>query len=475
MNLHVFEYIMYLHSLVINLAVTLYGKVLLIPKEKTPVDKKYRKLVVDQFPKIETVEKLNYIKILQEHFNKTGKEIKPISRKKSSYSIDASSTCPRCNATHEYLYDNNGGKGQYQCKLCKATFKSGDKFKKEAIIKCPHCSRTLDKIKYRKSFWVYKCRNNKCSHYISNLNALTPEERERYKEDPQAFKLRYIYRLFNFDFKPLSKDSKVTTPVSLPKIRVSSHTLGLILTYYVNYGLGSRKTAEIMKDVHGVSISHQSIINYANSVATLVKPFVDHYPYDISDSICGDETYIKIKGKWNYIFFFMDAAKKIILSYHTSPNRDTASAVIALDDVLSKFKKIPENLNIITDGNPIYLLAQQFFASHRINFEIIQVIGLSNDDETSKQFRPLKQIIERLNRCFKSNYKNTHGFTKAEGALSYITLYSTYFNFLRPHQGLENKVPVKIDALEQLPTMPARWCKLIELSQDFIIDYEASA
>lgn len=475
MNLHVFEYIMYLHSLVINLAVTLYGKVLLIPKDKEPVDKKYRKLVVDSLPKLEKIEKLDYTKILQEHFLKTGKEIKPVSRRKVSTSIDISTVCPRCNATHEYLYDNNGGKGQYQCKLCKSTFKSGDKFKKESIIKCPHCSRTLDKIKDRKSFFVYKCRNNKCSYYVSKLNSLTPEEKIRYKEDPQSFKLRYIYRLFDFNFIPLSKDSKITTPVSLPKIRLSSHTLGLILTYYVNYGLGSRKTAEIMKDVHGVEISHQSVINYANSVATLVKPFVDHYPYDISDSICGDETYIKIKGKWNYIFFFMDAAKKIILSYHTSPNRDTASAIIALDDVLCKFKKLPKNLNIITDGNPIYLLAQQFFASHSINFEIIQVIGLRNDNETSKQFRPLKQIIERLNRCFKSNYKNTHGFTKAEGALHYITLYSTFFNFLRPHQSLENQVPVKIEVLEKLPTMPARWCKLIELSQDFIINYEASA
>lgn len=475
MNLHVFEYIMYLHNLVINLAVMLYGKILLIPRRDEPVDKKYRKMVVDTFPKIENIEKLDYTKILQEHLSNTGKEIKPVSRRKSNTSIDTYAICPRCNAPHQYLYDNNGGKGQYQCKLCKSTFKSGDKFKKEAIIRCPHCSRSLDKIKDKKAFFVYKCRNNKCSYYVSKLNTLTPEEKVRYKKDPQAFKLRYIYRLFDIDFKPLSKNSKITTPVSLPKIRVSSHVLGLILTYYVNYGLGSRKTAEIMKDIHGVNISHQSIINYANSVATLVKPFVDHYPYDISDSICGDETYIKIKGKWNYIFFFMDAAKKIILSYHTSSNRDTESAIIALDDVLCKFKEIPKNLNIITDGNPIYLLAQQFFASHGINFEIMQVIGLSNYDETSKHFRPLKQIIERLNRCFKSNYKNTHGFSKTEGALSYITLYSTYFNFLRPHQSLENQVPVKIDTLEKLPTMPARWCKLIEMSQDFIINYEASA
>ena len=475
MNLKIFEYIIYLHYLVINLAVMVYGKIFLIPRRDKPVKKKYRKLKVDSLPKFENIEKQDYKEILKNHFKSTGKEIKPVSRRKSTTCIDKSITCPRCNAPHEYLYDNNGGKGQYQCKLCKATFKSGDKFKKEVIIRCPHCSKPLDKIKTRKSFLVYKCRNNECPFYISNKNSLSPEDKIKFEKNPQAFKLRYIYRLFTCDIKPLSRNSKIKTPVSLPKIRVSQHTLGLILTYYVNYGLGSRKTAQIMNDIHGIKISHQSIINYANSVATLVKPFVDYYPYELTDFICGDETYIKVKGKWHYIFFFMDAAKKIILSYHTSSNRDTDAAIYALDDVLSKFKEIPKNLSIITDGNPIYLLAQQFFALHDINFEILQVIGLSNDDETSKQLRPLKQIIERLNRCFKSNYKSTHGFAKSEGALSYVTLYSTYFNFLRPHQSLENKVPVSIDSLEKLPTMPARWCKLIELSQEFIINYEASA
>lgn len=43
-----------------------------------------------------------------------------------------------------------------------------------------------------------------------------------------------------------------------------------------------------------------------------------------------------------YLLFF-DSVKKIILSYRVSPNRDTLSAVKALDDVLSKLKDIPKN------------------------------------------------------------------------------------------------------------------------------------
>src|SRR5699024_11884614 len=53
----------------------------------------------------------------------------------------------------------------------------------------------------------------------------------------------------------------------------------------------------LMFDIHYVRITAQTILNYANSVALITKPFVDHYPYELSDSFCGDETYIRVNGK----------------------------------------------------------------------------------------------------------------------------------------------------------------------------------
>lgn len=128
--------------------------------------------------------------------------------------------------------------------------------------------------------------------------------------------------------------------MDLSRIYTSPHSLGLILTYYVNYGLSARKTAALMYDVHQLKISHQTILNYANIVALITKPFIDHYSYELSNSFCGDETYIRVKGKWNYLFFFFDAVKKVILSYHVSANRDTPSAIKTIGDVLTKFKEI---------------------------------------------------------------------------------------------------------------------------------------
>jgi len=440
-----------------------------------PVNKPYRKMEVDDLPIIETLEKLDYKELLSNHLSKHGKELKPIRRHKNSVvTVPASLTCPKCSAPSSYLYANNGDKGQYQCKVCACLFSKQNRFEKEAIFKCPHCFKTLEKIKERKDFYVFKCKKNDCPYYQKKLNQMSKEEKERFKKDPQAFKVRFIFREFHFDFKPLSKETPEKPKVDLSRIYVSPHTLGLILTYHVNYGLSARKTAALMYDVHQVKVSHQTILNYMNSVALVTKPFVDHYPYELSNSICGDETYIRVKGRWHYLFFFFDAVKKIILSYPVSPNRDTLSAIKALDSVFQKYKEIPEDLTVVVDGNPIYMLAQHYFAQHDIHFDIHRVIGLTNDDPVSTEYRPLKQIIERLNRSFKGNYRATTGFGSQEGSVSYVTLFVAYFNFLRPHATLENKVPVVIPELEKMPNMPERWTKLIELSQQYLMDKQAA-
>ncbi|WP_376450837.1 transposase [Streptomyces sp. NPDC056309] len=445
------------------------------PKDQQPVNKPYRKLQVDDLPIIEIPEKLNYRNLLTEYQEKHGKSLKPVRRHKNAkVSVPKGMKCPKCGAPSDYLYANNGDKGQYQCKVCSCLFSDKNRFSKEAILKCPHCSKTLDKIKERKDFDVFKCKNDDCPYYQKKLNGMSSKEKKQFKKDPQSFKLRYIFRQFHIDFQPLSKNSPELPVVDLSRIYASPHTLGLILTYHVNYGLSARRTAAIMQDVHGVAISHQTILNYENSVALLLKPYVDHYPYELSDQFCGDETYIRVNGKWHYLFFFFDAVKKIVLSYRVSPNRDTASAIQAINDVLLKMEEIPENLTFVVDGNPIYLLAQHFFAQNDISFDVKQVIGLTNEDPISTEYRPLKQIIERLNRTFKGNYRSTQGFGSDHGSVSFVTLFAAYFNFLRPHASLEGKVPVVNPKLSGLPTMPARWTKLIELAQRWIVEQRSA-
>lgn len=67
---------------------------------------------------------------------------------------------------------------------------------------------------------------------------------------------------------------------------------------------------------------------------------------------------------------------------------------------LLQFKELPENFLFIANGYSAYpLAAQQFFREfcETFQFNITQVIGLTNDNAVSKKFRPYKQMIERLN------------------------------------------------------------------------------
>lgn len=465
-NFKLLEYIVYLQSTIIYLITLLFGKwYSIIPDE--PVKKDYRKLEVDNLPILERIEPLDFTELLANYFETFDKPLRPV-KSRSGKVVPSDISCPRCGAPHNYIYDNNGGRGQYLCKVCDTVFKPNIKLK-TLTYKCPHCNRTLELKKQRKDFNVYKCINSQCEYYLSKKHSMTKDEKLRYKQNPQSFKLHYIFREFNTDFIPLSSKSKAELKFDISRLRVSSHLLGLILTYSVNFGMGLRRTSKILKDVHGVDISHQTISNYLEAVSLAVKPMIDNYDYELTDSLCGDETYIKVNGKWHYIFFFMDSIKKTILSYRVFKNRDTISAIYAVNDVLEKLKTIPSDLKLITDGNPIYLLAQQFFAQHDINFGVEQVIGLTNKDEVSKEYRPLKQTIERLNRTFKGNYRPTFGYGSEGGSIASVTLFTAYYNFLRPHSSLEDECPVVVPELVNLPNMPARWTKLLQLSQNYYI------
>jgi hypothetical protein len=298
----------YQKDVISYLCILLFGKTAM-PKVEKPIDKAYLKLTVDPLPVFgkPEIQKIHDCGTLIAENN-----IKPI-RRQSGKQPSTDTCCPHCGASYLYIYNNNGNKGQFKRKVCKSTF-FPFKPTKDTDPYCPFCGCKLDLAKKRKSFDVYRCPNMSCDYRLRKLLSMSKIQKTLYDKTPHLFKLRYIYRKFHIDFKPLSKDSPVTTPFGLDKIKASPHVLGLVLTYHVNYALSLRKTAAIMFDVHNVRVSHQTIANYVNSVAPIVKPFVDHFPYQLSDSFCGDETYIKVGGVWHYILFVFDAARQVSLS-----------------------------------------------------------------------------------------------------------------------------------------------------------------
>ena len=432
---------------------------------------KYQKFKTDKLPIIQTFIKHEWLFLLEYYQWRYKKPLKPVQRR-NGQQIPQDTQCPRCGAPHHYMYDNNGGKGQYQCKVCGQTFLTGEKVTKPLKLKCPYCSHTLTPIKNRKFFKLHKCINKSCAYYLKNLKKVDPqtiENGEKYKH-----KLHYLYREFTVDFFTMPLDSLPKYASSLKFRKQNAYVMSLCLTLHVNLGLSLRKTALALEELYSISISHTMVANYCKTAAVLVKPFVEHYPYEKANTFIAYETYIKVKGVKGYIWFIMDAVSKSILGYQVSDNRSVGPCILAMRRAFKGLKELPKSFRFIADGYSAYPLAAQQFAlmDEPLAFDITQVIGLANDDAVSKEFRPYKQVVERLNRTFKESYRCTCGYDNFVGANYSVALWVAYYNFLRRHSSLGNRTLNAHEMLNDAQNMPGKWQVLIYLGQQTILQLQ---
>ncbi len=240
------------------------------------------------------------------------------------------------------------------------------------------------------------------------------------------------------------------------------NTLCLALTFHISLGISARQTAFILNNVFQLQTSYQTILNYTQYAAPYCHSFNTKFKGPVESTQAGDETYIKIKGKHAYTYFFITPTRRSITTYHIDDSRDTLPATIAMNEAIST---IPDNQTptLITDGNPSYPSGIHFLNESRENKKIVhkKVVGLQNLDSESTKLRPFKQLIERLNRTYKFHTRAANGFNSKYGAIALTTLFVTYYNFFRPHASLNYKSPIPRDDLVALPTLQGKWAHIL--------------
>ena len=406
---------------------------------------KYQKFLTDKLPIIKPFVKQDWLLWNEYYRLRYGKAVKPVKTQKGkTRTVPEDTVCPLCGAPHEHIYDNTGG-------------------------------HALQPVKDRKHFRVHKCVNDNCSYYKRNLKKLP---KDLPKSEYWKYKLRYLYREFSVNFFDMDLSQLPKWATSFKYRKNNAYIMGLCLTYRVNLKLSLRQTVQALKDIHGIDISHTMVNNYAKTAAVIIKPFVDSYDYNPSNELAADETYIKISGVKAYVWLIMDKVSRSILGYQVSTSRDVGPCILTMRMAFDKFKEFPgKALKFIADGYSAYpLAAQQFKIEKDWEVFVTQVIGLTNDDEVSKEFRPFKQLIERLNRTFKESYRITCGYGTEDGAIHSVSLWVAYYNFLRPHEISGGKEPLnKVKLLEGAGNMPGKWQLLIYLGQQAILKQQSES
>ncbi len=442
-----------------------------------PKTENYRKFRVDSTPPLSTPPpppsiplQADWRKLKTELERCSGKPLKPV-RRRGGFAVPIHCRCEHCNAPADFLYLNDGKKGnQVRCKICNHLGTTERiRHKTNAKYFCPHCGSPLSIWKQSSHETIYKCFHYSCPHYLTSENKLSREEkvkRQTQKFDPN-YKLHYQYR--EYHLQPEDRKCRrppTETKVDLNRIRHSHHVVGLVLTLFINAGLSSRLTRDLLWGLFGIRLSHQTVINYVNAAAARIAPFLDADLPKPGPMAAADETYLIVENEWHYTWFVIDAGNRAICGYNLSDTRGTIPALATLHDAYGNPEtNRDQQFVLVRDGLPSYDSAMMAYNQDLEEAVLTSkmVVGLENLDEVSKEFRPYKQLVERLNRTYKFHTRPRAGFKSLNGATSLTTLFVAYYNYLRPH-GTWKRPPLIRDALQDIERYPRQWETLLRMS-----------
>ena len=169
-----------------------------------------------------------------------------------------------------------------------------------------------------------------------------------------------------------------------------------------------------------MSVDHSTIARWVLYYAPILNRRIRREMRSPNRSWRVDETYLRVAGKWIYLYRAVDSAGDTI-EFLLSPNRDLIAAKGFLRLALSAGQTRPRVINV--DGHPACACA-------------IAELKRENNLGRNCRCRPspyLNNIIEQDHRFVKKRVVASQGFRSADGALSSIAGYEA-INIIRKGQ-----------------------------------------
>ncbi len=205
----------------------------------------------------------------------------------------------------------------------------------------------------------------------------------------------------------------------------------LNIRWYLKYALSFRDLVEMMSE-RGLFLAHTTIMRWVHEYAPEINKKIRKYLKPSNDSWRVDETYVKIKGAWYYLYRAIDS-QGITLDFMLSKHRDKNAAKRFLKKVLGSCKSgMPRVIN--TDKNPSYPAA--------VN-DLVKEDVLKNKN-ILRTVKYLNNIIEQDHRFIKKQTRKTLGFQSFYTAWRLIQGFEVFHMFRKrqvfsPEQGIHTE------------------------------------
>ena len=182
-----------------------------------------------------------------------------------------------------------------------------------------------------------------------------------------------------------------------------SEIIMLCVRWYLKYPLSYRNLVEMMAE-RGINVTHTTIMRWVYEFSPILDKNIRPYLNKCNDSWRVDETYIKIKGTWTYLYRAVDS-KGNTIDFYLSKNRDKPSAQKFFKKAIKADNSTSPRV-ITVDKNPAYPSALP---------ELIDE-GILNKYIELRQIKYLNNIVEQDHRFIKKKVRSTLGFKSFDTA-----------------------------------------------------------
>ncbi|EOP46440.1 IS6 family transposase [Bacillus cereus] len=182
----------------------------------------------------------------------------------------------------------------------------------------------------------------------------------------------------------------------------------LTVRWYLRYNLSFRDLVEMMEE-RGLSITHTTIMRWVHQYGPELDERVRRHLKITNDSWRVDETYVKIKGQWMYLYRAVDSEGNTI-DFYLSESRDKQAVKRFFKKALDA-SHICKPRVITVDKNPAYPVAIQELKEEKRMPEGIQI----------RQVKYLNNIVEQDHRFIKKRARSMLGFKSYKTAISILS------------------------------------------------------
>jgi len=172
----------------------------------------------------------------------------------------------------------------------------------------------------------------------------------------------------------------------------------LCVRWYLRFKLSFRDLVEMMAE-RGLSLAHTTIMRWVQGFAPEFERCWNRFARQSGDSWRVDETYIKIRGVWTYLYRAVDREGRTV-DFRLGPRRDVTAAKLFFRKALKTQRRPPRVITL--DG---------YAASHRAVRELPKENEVWNNTKI-RSSKYLNNIVEQDHRAIKARIGTMLGFKR---------------------------------------------------------------